>query len=193
MKIREIVKEVNRYLSNSTSYKLSYNELKPYIDNSIDYINEELLTDYPTPNEMYDMEKLYFYLVSQNKVIALPNRKNKLRFNTIELKLYDGDVEVDGLFDAVYLNETNRAFLLDNDGNWYEIYDENVPDDNILDYNFNIFPEQYVRGCVIFGTVANRLEEEDELEEQYSVYKSKVNKALTSWKRKYYSCYDCGW
>lgn len=195
MKVGDIINRINQLLSNSTSYKLRYKDLRPYIDGAIDYINDTLRTEYATPQESYEREILYYYLISTNCMLAVPTRHNDIRFDSIKRVLYVDGIEQNpehSAYDAVYLDETNEAYVL-KDGAWVQITVDDVPLDNILEYNYSPFPERYIRQCVVYKATALRLEEEDETEAQYSIYTNKAEATLSAWQREHYSVYDCRW
>lgn len=196
MKVGDIINRINQLLSNSTSYKLRYKDLRPYIDGAIDYINDTLRTEYATPQEAYDKEKLYYYLVSIGKFIAVPNKCNDIEFDEINRILkVNGVVQTvfNSVYDAVYIDKTNDAYILDNSGDWLQLKLSDVPENNILEYNYEPFPERYIRQCVVYKATALRLEEEDETEAQYSIYTNKAESTLVAWRKEHYSMYDCRW
>lgn len=195
MKVGDIINRINNLLSNSTSYKLKYKDLRPYIDGAIDYINDTLRTEYATPQESYERELLYYYLISTNHMIAVPTSYNNIEFDNVRLILYVDGKEQNpqhSAYDAVYLNEFNEAYIIRDDV-WVQITYEDVPLDNILEYDYSPFPERYIRQCVIYKATSLRLEEEDETEAQYSIYTNKANTTLSAWQREHYSVYDCRW
>ena len=63
MLINDIIKQINKLLSNSSSFLLTYERLRQYIDVAVDHINFELKTNMKTPHEEWE-EKEWVYTIS---------------------------------------------------------------------------------------------------------------------------------
>lgn len=65
MLINDIIKQVNKLVSNSSSFLLRYDNLKNYINSAVDIINLRLKTNMATPEEEWETKK-WIYTISNN-------------------------------------------------------------------------------------------------------------------------------
>ena len=217
MLVKDIINNINKLLSNNTSFRLSYERLKFHLDSAIDNINRELLTNYPTIQEMYDSARGYYYMVSLGYNVLLLHENNYyLDESTGKLYYRDNNKTVDtdiiyGLYNedncSSYIIDTNNELYLSDGSELYtednyrlsiaytytELQESDIPEVVNMDVNYVAIPDRYIRSCVVYGAVCNYLEEEDELENQYRIYKNKVEQEINNWKKQYYSMYECRW
>ena len=217
MLVKDIINNINKLLSNNTSFRLSYERLKFHLDSAIDNINRELLTNYPTIQEMYDSARGYYYMISLGYNVLLLHENNYyLDENTGKLYYRDNNKTVDtdiiyGLYNedncSSYIIDTNNELYLSDGSELYtednyrlsiaytytELQESDIPEVVNMDVNYVAIPDRYIRSCVVYGAVCNYLEEEDELENQYRIYKNKVEQEIDNWKKQYYSMYECRW
>ena len=59
MFLDKILKQINKLLSNSSSYQLTYDKLEFYLEKSIDHIHQTLFTNFRTPQEYFEDSCLY--------------------------------------------------------------------------------------------------------------------------------------
>ena len=217
MLVKDIINNINKLLSNNTSFRLSYERLKFHLDSAIDNINRELLTNYPTIQEMYDSARGYYYMISLGYNVLLLHENNYyLDESTGKLYYRDTNKTVDtdiiyGLYNedncSSYIIDTNNELYLSDGSELYtednhrlsiaytytELQESDIPEVVNMDVNYVAIPDRYIRSCVVYGAVCNYLEEEDELENQYRIYKNKVEQEIDNWKKQYYSMYECRW
>ena len=133
MLVKDIINNINKLLSNNTSFRLSYERLKFHLDSAIDNINRELLTNYPTIQEMYDSARGYYYMVSLGYNVLLLYENNNYYLDESTGKLYYRDNTknefiytvntnaIDGLY-----NENNcSSYIIDNNNEADEPQKEN--------------------------------------------------------------------
>lgn len=201
MLLKDIVSQVNKLLSNNSSFKLSYDRLKFYINTSIDYINSNLFTDYPTPDELYNNNKSYYSAVDKAneynyipvKITNVPN-KNDYYFDEDTVCLYYNNKIVANyeIFPMIYIIENGNLYYSESKENENYIkldytINPNIPIDT---FNYDVLPDRYIRSCIVYYTASAYLEEEDELESQYHIYKNNAESELSKLKQQYYSMYD---
>lgn len=223
MYLDKIISYVNKLLSNSSSFKLNYTDkLSLYLDNSIDHINRELLTNFRTISEYFEDSKFFFsvlkYISEKFDTKSFGGsisscELGSLYYNEDDGKIYDSvfnevfesPLIKDG-YEVFYYIQKDNIFVstkLQNgiavwtkytitDSHDIEIF-ESIEELGVQYFNYNELPDRYIRSCVIYYTAALYLEEEDELENQYSVYLSKANEELSIWKKQFYSVYDTSW
>lgn len=183
MTINDIVKNINKVLSNYTSFALTYNQLELYIDSAVDYINFELQTKFKTPNESWEEDKYTNSILFSDMFLGFLNnkpedpKKGTMYYCNIDEQFYiwDGDS-----WEIIQGNEIDTGGLI-------TYYDK--PLSNFL---YDI-PVDLIRNVIVYYAAASYLEEEDEFESQYKMYKAKAEEHLTKVKRKYFSCYDTTW
>ena len=204
MTVNEIVKRINELVSNSSSFKLNYNRLRFFIDSAVDTINIELLTEYPTIDEYWSNNINYWSILIGLGIVpeitSIETTSDGIWFNTTDNKLYYGDIpvkqaDVSFIFPQyVYAQETYKLYeLVDLFNGIYVEKEYNVITEMPQDFDYNVFPDRYIRSCVIYHATALYLEEEDELESQYQTYKAKAMKEIANWKKQHYSMYECDW
>lgn len=203
MKVNEIVRRINELVSNSSSFKLNYNRLKFFIDSAVDTINIELLTEYPTIDEYWSNNINYWSILIGlgivPEIISNVETTDDVWFNTKYNKIYYGSEPVEQVVlspefkfpQYLYVQETYKFYELI-DGVYVE-KEYNVITEMPNDFDYNVFPDRYIRSCVIYHATALYLEEEDELESQYQTYKAKAMKEIANWKKQHYSMYECDW
>lgn len=91
MLINDIIKQINKLLSNSSSFLLTYERLRQYIDVAVDHINFELKTDMKTPHEEWEGKEWAYTISHYTKylgsfytsidVSANMNNKGKIYYN----------------------------------------------------------------------------------------------------------------
>lgn len=94
MKLNKIIDQVNKLVSNSSSFKLSYNKLEFYLNKSIDRINQFLGTHFRTPEEYYEDSKLYTSLKKDANPDYIINVDSKCNCNKYYYKdniIYEPD------------------------------------------------------------------------------------------------------
>lgn len=197
MLLKDIISSINKLVSNNSSFKLDYDRLKLYLDGAIDYVNTELLTEYPTIEE-YFYNNIGYYSVILNEGITPVLVSNKPMCNNYVFDEYQSMLLYNNLPvganspEYIFVKESSKFYKLLPDYSYYEqSYDmlEFMP----LEYDYNDIPDRYIRSCVIYKAASLYLEEEDELESQYQTYRSKADKELAKWKQQYYSMYKCAW
>lgn len=203
MKVNEIVRRINELVSNSSSFKLNYNRLKFFIDSAVDTINIELLTEYPTIDEYWSNNNNYWSILIglgiAPEIMSNVETTDDVWFNTKYNKIYYGSKPVEQVVlspefkfpQYLYVQETYKFYELI-DGVYVE-KEYTAITEMPYDFDYNVFPDKYIRSCVIYHATALYLEEEDELESQYQTYKAKAMKELANWKKQYYSMYECEW
>lgn len=205
MLIKDIVQKINKLVSNNTSFKLDYERLRLYIDGAIDHINTELLTEYKTPEELFQTYKGYYSVLHPrdgsspiSPIILSNTTPNELGywFNSNLQRLMFNNILVDTAttsFNYVYIEEDMSLYEQLSDGSFRQLGYTMLDKLPANEFNYNEFPDRYMRSCVVYYAAALYLEEEDELESQYYAYKSKADAELKNWKKQYYSMYECRW
>lgn len=205
MHVSIIIDRINEILSNNSSFKLSYDKLKFFLDNAVDNINRELRTSYLTIDEVYYKDFKYNYALCSGYT-PLYIRANDEKYSVIlgngyiALKDSATDEYYDGIADAVYLEEYDTLYVKSSGSEYTHIFDVIMDESEMVNtkyiigkLNYTEIPDRYIRSCLIYYTAALYLEEEDELESQYQIYKNKAQEELIEWKHEYYSCYDTRW
>jgi len=179
MLLKTIVNQINKLISNSSSFQLPYDRLEFYIDSSIDIINGKLRTTYRTPKQLYEDYELYYNTMFLTNYLG--------QFSADPTEFNTGDI---------YYNVVDKIFKERTLGQWLEYNPENTVwtgtfGDRISSekFNYNEIPDHYIRQCVIYQASALYLEEEDETETQYMVYKNKAELELENWLRLDYSMF----
>lgn len=205
MLIKDIVKKINKLVSNNTSFKLDYERLRLYIDGAVDHINTELLTEYKTPEELFQAYKGYYSVlypqdnsspISSVILSKTSPNENGYWFNSNLQRLIFYDLVVNtstSSFSYVYIKEDMSLYEQLSDGSFRQLsYNmlNKLPEN---EFNYTEIPDRYIRSCIAYYAAALYLEEEDELESQYYSYKSKADAELKNWKKQYYSMYECRW
>ena len=232
MILNKIINQVNKLVSNNSSFKLSYDKLEFYLNKSVDNINRFLRTKFRTPEEYFEDSKFYYsvlkYINNNDNIIylseALSIKKEDIKkhfskciyfYDPSEKVIYTYDKETGETFNHAtqFNDEYTYFFYVMNLGifvkysytdgfeeiteaNAYSEYNitiYNNVNDLIDIYDYNEFPDRYIRSCLVYYTAALYLEEEDEVESQYSMYLSKADDELTSWRKEYFSCYNTKW
>ena len=177
MLLKTIVNQINKLISNSSSFQLPYDRLEFYIDSSIDIINGKLKTTYKTPKQLYKDYEFYY------NTMFLANYLGQFSADPTEFNTGD-----------IYYNVVDKIFKERTLGQWSKYNPENTVwtgtfGDRISSekFNYNEIPDYYIRQCVIYQASALYLEEEDETETQYMVYKNKAELELENWLRLDYS------
>ena len=200
MLIKDIVQKINKLVSNNTSFKLDYERLRLYIDGAVDHINTELMTEYMTPQERFEELQGYYSALFNSNISAevlswsVPNERGYMFDPNKFMLIYKGQL-VDAptqMFPYIYIIENMGLYRQLIDGSFEQI-SYTMLDKMPNDFNYDEFPDRYIRSCLIYYAAALYLEEEDELESQYAAYKSKAAAEIAKWKQQYYSMYECGW
>ena len=190
MLLNDIVKRVNKLISNNSSYNLNFAKLEFYIDSAVDRINEVLKENFKTPREHFEDNFVDEVISYSDKYLGV--------FNKLE------DIPIDSISDGyIYYqsNCLNPGYYLRQNGVWVLVDDlsdlsgiVSFEDTELGSYaskfNYRVIPERYIRSCIIYFAAAYYLEEEDELESQYAVYKDKAEQSLLEWQQLNYSVYD---
>lgn len=204
MLIKDIVKRVNRLLSNNSSFHLDYMKLKFYIEGAFDHVNLELKTEYPTPSIIYDNNLKYNYAVCSGYTVIYVRENDEdyiVRYSGKNLVLFNRDTDkpYSGIANAVYVEDVDKLYVKDK-ATHLGMFDKEISEQEVLskphlieNMDYTEIPDRYIRSCIVYYTAALYLEEEDELEGQYRAYKDKADKELIEWKHEYYSCYDTNW
>lgn len=175
MKLYDILRGVNRLVSNSSSYPLGYDALQLYLDTTIDYINGYLYENFLTIQEAFDKQWYKW---------SMPEESIHLHLGIMDT--FPDATENDGK----YVQVGGKDYMAV-DGEWVdapEIIRLQEPDPHTFEYTE--IPDNYIRSILIYHTAALYLEEEDETEQQYSLYKARANEALERWMRKDYTVHD---
>lgn len=241
MILNKIINQVNKLVSNNSSFKLSYDKLEFYLNKSVDNINRFLQTRFRTPEEYFEDSKFYYSVLkhvnNQNSIIYIseafsidkkelvdmdplksvhlykkfpyfydPKEKKIYNFNgnysnnpivdyespieeNVSYLFYIINLDIFVLYDGTSFSEITSS----NAYSEYNITLYNNVNDLIDIYDYNEFPDAYIRSCLIYYTAALYLEEEDEVESQYSMYLKKAEDELVSWRKKDFSCYNTCW
>lgn len=193
MLLNDIVKRVNQLISNNSSYNLNFNKLEFYIDSAVDRINEVLKENFKTPRE-------YFESNFVDEVISYSEYYLGV-FGSAE------DIPVDAISDGYifykagscsdetvgyYLRQNSTWVLVDelSDLSGIISFEDTEISNYLSKYNYKVIPDKYIRRCLIYLVAAYYLEEEDELENQYAIYKDKAEQSLLEWQQLGYSVYD---
>lgn len=185
MLLNDIVKRVNKLISNNSSYNLNFNKLEFYIDSAVDRINEVLKESFQTPRE-------YFEANFVDEVISYSdNYLGIFEDDSLLTSADDGDIYYK--LDVGYYIKSNGVWVLvDEISDLADVI--SFSDTEVSNYankfNYKVISERYIRKCLIYFVAAYYLEEEDELESQYAVYKDKAEQSLLEWQQLDYSVFD---
>lgn len=166
MLLSDIIKRINKLVSNSSSFQLNYAQLQHYIDAAVDHINLVLKTDMLTPQEQYERENIHNYinsLLSQYGVFTISDLMVALSRNGENITSY-----------------SEFRDYIDN-----QISIDTVP----MSYNYTEMPDNIIRTVLIYHIAASYLEEEDEFESQHQAYMNRADSALQDILKTYYSMY----
>lgn len=193
MLLNDIVKRVNKLISNNSSYNLNFSKLEFYINSAVDYINESLQTDFQTPREYFDNnfvdELISYYKYYYGVVSEHPNLIEAFPDNAIYFLLSKNPNSKNGY----YIKKNNMFELVESLAQIPVecISFSNKDINNYLDkYNYTLIPDKYIRQILVYYTAALYLEEEDELENQYAIYKSRAEQSLLEWQVLDFSVFD---
>lgn len=183
MLLNKFIKQVNKLVGNSSSFALTYDQLEQYINTAVDTINLELKTTMLSPEEDWSFHQTYYSIIYSKQFLGSLNyidssqvvRLGDMYYNLLEEDYYIYTTEG---WQKIFANEFDTGAL--------------VPRINIKDslYDYKCMPEYIIRSVLCYLTAALYLEEEDELENQYRTYMSKVEENLIRVKHTYYSSYD---
>lgn len=189
MLLKDIVKRVNKLISNNSSYNLNFAKLEFYIDSAIDRINEVLKENFKTPREYFEDNFVDEVISYSDKYLGIFEKSDDIPVNSIS----DGYI--------YYQSKGETGYYLRQDGAWVLVDDitdlsgvisfSDTEVGNYADkYNYCVIPDKYIRRCLIYSIAAYYLEEEDELENQYAIFKDKAEQSLLEWQQLDYSVYD---
>lgn len=111
-----------------------------------------------------------------NKLVG-NNSSMRLRYRDLELYL---DSSIDIINTTLRPEEEFKTIS--------ELYEPDEDYDG--EFEYKEFSDKYIRLVLIYLTAALYLEEEDETEDQYQIYRARANTALEQWKQDEYSDYD---
>lgn len=89
MLINDIVKQINTLVSNSSSFQLTYEKLKYYINMSVDFINFELKTNMLNPEEEWESKEWLYTIGHDPGFLGSFYGKPKVDLNTKGKLCYD--------------------------------------------------------------------------------------------------------
>lgn len=198
MLLKDVIKRVNKLVGNGSSFRLHYKQLEPYIDSSIDYVCNFLRIHVPTPSEDWeDNIILYSIIYSDNyKGIFDPNTNNEMGcfYYNKEFNKY------------TYYASNGLHYDIDLTTGEYIVYDIELDEEedkqvpiiedilSVIDkYDYNLLADDLIRSSLTYLIASSYLEEEDELEAQYRVYKERADSFLKDYRAMHYSCLDCYW
>lgn len=220
MYLDKIIKYINKLVSNTSSFRLSYEDLDFYLDRTVDHINQTLLTNFRTISEYFENSKFYnsvdkYVQKHENyKIEAFIFKDSIYNYDPIDNKIYmtigydnnKNPIKMEFVGEnnyttyLFYISEYN-IFITYLSGVYDKITEENSKGIPIYEtinelgysyFNYNEFPDRYIRNCVIYYAAGLYLEEEDELENQHDEYIKKANEELVSWEKEHFSCYEIG-
>lgn len=193
MLINDIIKQINKLLSNSSSFLLTYERLRQYIDVAVDHINFELKTNMKTPHEEWE-EKEWIYTISHyDKYLGSFYTPPKVTADQVGKIYYDLSYRTYYYFNSTQwcpINLENGTYI--SDGNEINLNIEQIAID-VADMAYMSMPDNVIRSVLIYYAAASYLEEEDEFEAQHSAYKQKAEENLQKIKQTNYSMYTCNW
>lgn len=193
MLINDIVKQINKLLSNSSSFLLTYERLEQYINVAVDHINFELKTNMKTPQEEWE-EKEWIYTISNHPdYLGSYYTPPKLTADQVGKIYYDLSYCTYYYFNSVQwcpINLENGTYFYD--GNEINLNIEQI-DIDVADMAYMSMPDNVIRSVLIYYAAASYLEEEDEFEAQHSAYKQKADENLQKIRQTNYSMYICNW
>lgn len=185
MLLNDIVKRVNKLISNNSSYNLNFNKLEFYIDSAVDRINEVLKESFQTPREYFEANFVDEIISYSDKYLGI------FKDDSLLTSANDGDIYYK--LDVGYYIKSNGVWVLvDEISDLADVI--SFSDTEVSNYtdkfNYKVISERYIRKCLIYFVAAYYLEEEDELESQYAVYKDKAEQSLLEWQQLDYSVFD---
>lgn len=192
MLLKDIIKQINRLISNNSSYNLNFEKLEFYIDGAVDHINQVLNTNFKTPREYFEdnvINEIISYYEGYLGVFSdVPTVSSVLSEGSVYF-LYPGSNErpsgyymkLDGEFKLITAIYQMSKYISFSDTNLTSY---------ISKYNYTQIPDKYIRSILVYHAAALYLEEEDELENQYAIYKSKADESLAEWQRSDFSVFD---
>lgn len=185
MLLNDIVKRVNKLISNNSSYNLNFAKLEFYIDSAVDRINEILKESFQTPREYFESNFVDEIISYSDNYLGI------FEDDSLLISANDGDIYYK-LDVGYFLRQNNSWVLVDEISDLAGII--SFTDMEVSNYtnkfNYKVMPERYIRKCLIYFVAAYYLEEEDELESQYAVYKDTAEQSLLEWQQLDYSVYD---
>ena len=168
MLLNDIVKRVNKLISNNSSYNLNFAKLEFYIDRAVDRINEVLKENFKTPREYFEDNFVDEVISYSDKYLGMFNKPEDIPVDSIS----DGYIyyQTKGVA-GYYLRQNDVWVLVDDlsDLSGIVSFADVELNNYVSKFNYRVIPERYVRGCIIYFTAAYYLEEEDELENQDAV------------------------
>lgn len=191
MILQDIVKRINKLISNNSSYNLNFDKLEFYIDTAVDHINLTLKENFKTPREYFDSNFVDEVISYSDKYLGI--------FEDISVlePLEDGYIyykpgSCNDKTVGYYFKEEGAWVLADDISDLSDLISFNDQDlsNYVTKFNYKVMPERYIRKCLIYFAAASYLEEEDELENQYAVYKDSAQRALEEWQQLDYSVFD---
>lgn len=193
MILQDIVKRINKLISNNSSYNLNFDKLEFYIDTAVDHINLTLKENFKTPREYFDSNFVDEVISYSDKFIGSFDSPEDIPFEVNEDNyiFYNSghccDAET-----GYYISSGDSWVLVDELSDLSGIVSFNDMDINsYLDkFNYTEIPDRYIRRCVVYFAASFYLEEEDELESQYAVYKDRAEQSLAEWQQMDYSVFD---
>lgn len=177
MLLSDIIKRINKLVSNSSSFQLNYSQLKHYIDASVDYVNLNLKTDMLTPQEAWDKKNIHDYinsLLSQYSVYTISELM--LAITTDSNNNYNITNESEF---KVFIDENLDAYLVT----------QNLTAEVPTTYEYTEMPDNIIRTVLIYYIAASYLEEEDEFETQHTSYIERATRAMQEILKTYYCMY----
>jgi hypothetical protein len=189
MLLNDIVKRVNKLISNNSSYNLNFAKLEFYIDSAIDRINEVLKENFKTPREYFEDNFVDEVISYSDKYLGVFEKSEDIPVDSIsDGYIYYQTKDVSGY----YLRQSGVWVLVDDLSDLSGIisFADVELNNYVSKFNYRVIPERYTRSCIIYFAAAYYLEEEDELENQYAVYKDKAEQSLLEWQQLDYSVYD---
>ena len=192
MLLKDIIKQINRLISNNSSYNLNFEKLEFYIDGAVDHINNILKTNFQTPREYFEsnaINEIISYYDAYLGIVSTP-----LTFTDVypDGSLYYLMSENPDITSGYYM-KLDGEFKLITDiyqmVRYMQFQDLNI-NSYINEYNYTVIPDKYIRNIIVYYAAALYLEEEDELENQYAIYKDKAERSLEQWQQLDFSVYD---
>jgi hypothetical protein len=193
MLLKDIIKQINRLISNNSSYNLNFEKLEFYIDGAVDHINETLKTDFKTPREYYEANSVDEIISYHENFIGVLTTPPEASSVFPEGSIYFLLSKEEGVTSGYYVKHESGDFSLVEDLSDLIKY-ISFTNTNIFSYvdkyNYTQIPDKYIRSILVYYAAALYLEEEDELENQYAIYKSKADESLAQWQQLDFSVFD---
>lgn len=208
MLLKDIIRQINRLISNNSSYNLNFEKLEFYINIAIDQINEVLNTCFPTPREYFDsnaVDEIISYSdnylgVYEDITVLDSVEDGQIYYKTSNPINNSCQLQSHCKEPSEPVEMSNSGYYVRRDGVWVLVSDiadiddivsfSNINLNNYVnDFDFKGLPDKYIRKCVVYLAAANYLEEEDELENQYSVFKARAEESLQYWKQTEFSSF----